>query len=129
MAHLGFPVISSALTLQSFLFGDLDHLLLHHEALQSIQSLLKRLKLASRQSFVHETPLEFAVIERRPVKLLFIAQFSQNALCNMQIQGHAALDGAHSHQIHHSLRVEVGLVDPELFHRDIRQFRVNALEE
>ena len=128
VTHLGFPTISFALALQRLFVGNLDDLLLYHETFEVVKSLLKGDELASGQSFVKQTPFEFAVVECRAIQLLFNAQILQNALNNVEIQGDAALHGTDGHELHHLAGVEVRLVDAELFHNNVWQMRINSLQ-
>lgn len=99
-----------------------------HEALKSLQSLLKRRRLARLQAGEVQRLLESAVVERAIRPLLLQSKLPQNSRHDMQIERYSsALNGTGGHKVEHALGVEVGLSDSELLHRHIGQLAVDSL--
>lgn len=105
-------------------------LLLHHETLQSLQSLQKRDRLSLSQRLAIHCRLEHSIVKGRIILLLQNSQVAQNAADNVQIERHSvALDGADSHQVEHSFRIEIRLINSELFDGNIGKAMIDSLGE
>lgn len=136
-SYLGLPVVPLSTLLLGILFlptavpGRIQditaHLVLIHERLQSIQSLLQGDKLSFLQRRTVDQVLEFGIVERAATLLLLEAHLAQDSLHHVEVQGHASLDGAHGHEVVHALRVQIFLVDSEFLDRHVRKVFVDSL--
>lgn len=102
----------------------------HHEALESVETLLQRTKLPANQGLPGKPPLEVSVVESfiLAAPLLLQTHVAQDARYGVHVQGPCFPGGrAHSHQVEHALRVELGLVNSEIRDDNIRKTAVHFL--
>lgn len=101
----------------------------NHEALQCVKPLLQGTKLRADQAFIRKTALEIGVVESiGGESLLCKSHVTENARHRVHVEWpRISSDRTHCHQVQHTLRVELRLMDLEIGHLDIRQSAVYFL--
>lgn len=103
-------------------------MLLRHEALKRVKTLLKGSYLAWRQVLLLELASKGSVVECSVILLLGDSQVTQDTRHDVQVERHAAsLGRAGSHEVEHTLGDEVRLVEAQLLDDNARKGAVEFL--
>lgn len=89
----------------------------HHEALESVETLLQRAQLPANQGLLGQPSLEVSVVESIVLATLLLLQthVAQDARHGVHVQGPGITRSrVHSHQVEHALCVELGLVNSKI---------------
>lgn len=71
--------------------------------------------------------LEQDIIKRATSLLLLQSHDSKDSVYCMYIQGYWTVSLIHCHQVEHSLRVEIALIDSKWFNRDVLELMIRLL--